>query len=80
MKLLINFPLEVYANPVEPAPNYLFVRGDTVLEQKVNLYDESTFCAMLDWLETNTDFSISDCKVFVEDCVKFLYEGRRDNT
>lgn len=80
MKLLINFPINVYPESTEANPGFLWVRNSRVIEQKVNLYDEDTFCEMINWLETNTDFRASDCTVYVEDCVKLLYEGRRDNT
>lgn len=77
MKLLLNVDVPIYGDCYEQRPSYLWGDGTRVFAQKVNLYEEYNFCALIFWLEENTPFRAVDCVVAVEDCVKLIYEGPR---
>lgn len=75
MKLLINRPIPVlhdFEDDLPPAD--LWVRGDIVLEQKVNLFDEEDMMKTLAWLTEYTAFDTTRLKVYVEDCIKFYWD------
>ena len=83
MKLLINKPIMLHKDwrDDEEAVELLLTMGVSVndcevLVQKVNLWEESEFCAAVDAIEAHNDdgFALKKCRLFNEGSLTFLWD------
>lgn len=85
MKLLVNKDIQLTPDwQQDEYTERLFKRccvyvdaDNKVFAQKINIWDEGLFCDVIDSLQIYSTplFSLDKCKMFVEDSLKFYWEG-----